>query len=98
MKKLMTPDNLAIKFSLLLLEDIGPVALKIAVEQNKDLAYADCCASHNHCDANMVMLAAVCSYGYTEDDVFENDCDNEISRMWNKAWDIAKANHFFIKE
>lgn len=95
--KLMTPENLAIKFSLLLIEDLGAETVAEAVKRNKTAEYADCCASHDFCDANMVMLAAVCSYGYTEDDVFENDCDNEVQRMWNKAWDLAKANHFYTR-
>jgi phytoene/squalene synthetase len=44
----------------------------------------------------MVMLAALEEFGVTEDDVFENDCDNAAQRLWNEAWDIARAAGFYI--
>lgn len=96
-KTKMTAESLARKFAELLAEDIGDAAMAEVVRRNGTVDYDEgSCASHDFCDANMVMLAAVESFGYSDDDVFENDCDNEVQKLWNAAWDFAKSNKFFI--
>lgn len=46
------------------------------------------CASHDFCDANMVMMAAMAENGY--------DCEGDPDeagwgKVWNAAWRLAKA-------
>lgn len=51
------------------------------------------CASHDFCDANMVMLDAW-------KEVFSSHIDLQSEAdtlIWNQAWQIAKANEFNFK-
>jgi hypothetical protein len=48
------------------------------------------CHSHDYCDANMVMHAAMTEYLGREPDL-QSDAD---TALWNDAWAIAKAAGF----
>lgn len=54
------------------------------------------CHSHDFIDANMTMLDALVAAGYTERQVMDSihADDDTITRIWNLAWDIAKAHDF----
>lgn len=65
--------------------------------RNATPEYADCCASHDFCDANMVMF-----------DAFKHECGREVrltslegldedGPVWNEAWAIAKADYLTEK-
>lgn len=97
-RTLPNTDQLARRFSAMLLEDLGKDLMARVNERNAQPEYAetDSCASHDFCDANMVMLAAIESFGFTDDDVFENDCDNPLQKLWNEAWTLAKTNKFYL--
>jgi hypothetical protein len=57
------------------------------------------CHSHDHCDANMAMEAAMHNFGL---DIFSDDEEDgdplveEHVGIWNAAWAIAKASEFAI--
>lgn len=69
-------------------EKFAEVVARNAAELNPDV-----CASHDFCDANMVMDAAFktfgvdpLEYGYTEED----GMSQEVCDLWNRAWDRGK--------
>ena len=84
-------------FAARLLAEIGPVNLQEVIQRNALPAYRGCCASHDFCDANMPMLAAFeRATGrplLSEDGMADGDCD-----LVNAAWDMAKANAFFVAD
>lgn len=52
----------------------------------------ECCATHDHCDANMLMDEA-----YTEIVGHEIDLQNQDeTQLWSNAWDLSKGNNFSI--
>lgn len=86
----MQTARLAKEFSAQLLRAIGPDNLQQVVERNRSSEYDNACASHDFCDANMVMHAAFC-------EVLGRDPDLESTKdtdLWNHAWDLAKRVGF----
>lgn len=82
---------LAKAFSRRLIEEIGPEKTAEAVERNK--TYPDsACASHDFCDANMVMAAAFEEVVGRETELN----DDEDIRLWDRAWDLAADNKFWM--
>jgi hypothetical protein len=58
--------------------------------KNKTAEYISCCATHDYCDANMLMDEAFTSVIGREIDLQnENDC-----QLWSNAWDLSKDNDF----
>lgn len=55
------------------------------------------CASHNFCDANMVMLDAWIDTLHCEPAVLDEnatvEAHNQASELWGAAWDYAKRAH-----
>lgn len=88
------PARLAAEFSRLLREALTAKQMALVVKRNLT-NWPTVCASHDFCDANMVM-----------GDAFERLMGRELSlplttrkgqrdaELWNKAWDIAKAGGF----
>lgn len=62
------------------------VRLNAAARAAGDLSV---CHSHDHCDANQVMLDAMALYGLDFD-----PNDEKLTALINSAWDIAKAADF----
>lgn len=85
------PEILARKFSQLLLAEIGRENLITVIERNKTIS-AGCCASHDFCDANMVMDAAF----KTVTGKKINTQKDEAVELWNQAWDIARTTQFYF--
>ena len=53
------------------------------------------CATHDFCDANMLMHEALCRCYGVKDFPASNISESEtLTRLWNEAWDIAKRNEF----
>jgi len=78
-------DLLARKFLAILKDDIGENRYQQAAELN--LTYPKgVCASHDFCDANMVMNDAWDWVVGTP----MNPGDEEDARLWSKAWDLVK--------
>lgn len=72
-----------------LLADIGMDNLKEVVRRNATPEYVRCCASHDFCDANMSMDAALKKHGI---DGLKN------TDLWNKVWEYAKGKGFFVEQ
>lgn len=85
-----TTTELAKDFSRRLIEEIGRDKVAEANERNK--TYDDgACASHDFCDANMVMDAAFTAVVGRETGDSEADM-----KMWAAAWDMAVDNGFWL--
>lgn len=89
-KKQLSAENLAVEFSKILRAWLGPNRMKQVIEKNATPEYADCCASHDYCDANEAMDEAfVHLRGKGMSVQNKKDVD-----LFNRAWGIAKANKF----
>jgi len=62
------------------------------VRRNATLEYSGCCATHDYCDANILMLHAWQKvYGVEPDPACEDQADS-----WNRAWDTARESGFSL--
>ena len=93
--------RIAREFSKLMLEEIGIDNLDLAVMQNTaDMAVGNdlTCATHDYCDANMVMDEAfhkVLGRGmYLIKESATEEQKQADTDLWNAAWTLAKHNQF----
>lgn len=91
--KMPDPGRLAARFDAMLRFEIGLNNYREVQSRNATPDYANCCASHNFCDANMVMF-----------DAFKQECGREMKLdavkdvdRFNAAWVIAKADYLTEK-
>lgn len=92
--RMALPRRIGETFALLLQEEIGITNFKAMAERNR--AYdmdgqTGVCASHDFCDANMVMHAAILKE--TGMDFSMVVMLEEAATIWNKAWDYARKNY-----
>jgi hypothetical protein len=94
----MTIPLLAKEFSRILQECFMPALLKQAIARNETAEYKRACATHDFCNANLAMDEAFENLGWKGISDFETDSPEQVAAMdlWNKAWDYAKANKFFV--
>ena len=78
-------------FSAFLIKEIGLDKVVEVVRKNKEDS-GDWCASHQYCDANMVMAQAFRVVMGREIDIESDDCI-----LWGDAWKYCQENNFFIK-
>lgn len=99
----LSPSLIATTFAQHLLREIGTnyylCVLRENAIQNRKLPHNGACASHDYCDANMVMDAALASHGSLWSDGHEDDdaAQQEVRhRLWNEAWCLFTDNpaHF----
>lgn len=88
----MTPEQAADKFCIVLRNWLTTDQLDTVVERNKTPEYAQACATHDFCDANVAMLEAL---GDPEGISFDDDA---FVSLINRAWDIARAADFSLGE
>lgn len=83
--------SVAREFSSLLRYALGEEKMRKVRARNRAPSSLSTCASHDFCDANMVMLEALSSVtGIAEDDVDLGAMAGTI----NEAWDLAKKAEF----
>lgn len=83
-------DQLAEAFREAILAEAGPIKAAEIDRRNKEPQYANCCASHDFCDANMPMAEAFeATIGRAPNPSNEDD-----AAIWNAAWDKAKTAGF----
>lgn len=87
-------EQLARKFSELLREEIGTMALQQVIDLNREEGTdSGVCHSHDFCDANMTMLMAQESLHIIQSE------DPDDAHRWdlvNAAWETAKKNDFYF--
>lgn len=99
-------EPLARAFSKMLIADLGHRKMIEVCVRNDDARKAgitSTCASHDFCDANIVMLAAVESLDIRDDagnpaDVEFLANDQAANTLWNSAWKMAGDNRFWLNE
>lgn len=84
-------ERVANEFCRLLKIEIGSERVRAAASRNRIPEYEGCCASHDFCDANMVMADAVKEVTGRECTTEDGDLD-----LMNAAWNIAKANNLGV--
>ncbi len=88
-----TPTELAEEFAARLFVRIGEANLREVIRRNA--AHGKGCASHDFCDANMVMLAALQSLAPEIDGELDEILHrDDLLALWEEAWAIAKASAF----
>jgi hypothetical protein len=78
-------------------ESFSTAEFREMLDKNKS-SHADkgICASHDYCDANMLMLDAwLKTFGREPALLHGCDHDDHDARLWGDAWAIAKAADFF---
>jgi hypothetical protein len=85
-----SPQSLAVAFASELRSELSGEAFAEMARRNATPEYGSgICASHDFCDANMVMLAAFeHATGRAFD--FESEADQ---RLWNAAWEQAHSDN-----
>jgi hypothetical protein len=95
-------QRLAAAFSQAVREDLAPHLAEIRRRNREDYAGDTCCATHDFCDANMLMLDAITAQlghepryldGTDAAGDFDDEQQGEID-LWNAAWALAKAREF----
>lgn len=87
-----SPDQVADKFRSVIFDWLGAETCREVDARNKSYEPA-CCATHDFCDANMAMDEAMTGLGVYSD-FFEDGNTEEVTALWNKAWDIARNKGF----
>jgi hypothetical protein len=91
----LLPHIVAAEFAALLREDLSPREFKEMKARNAVQTDANICHSHDFCDANMVMDAALRAVlgdaaAYTSN--LGNE-DDRVTKLWNAAWAIATPRY-----
>jgi hypothetical protein len=101
---MISPDTtrLAAAFAGLVRLDLAKHLPEIVRRNREDYAGGASCATHDFCDANMVMLAAFEDTfgreprfldGTNGDDAYSPDQYVDL-HLWNNAWDMAREADF----
>lgn len=85
------PTLVAHAFLEQLREDIGEDDFREVVRKQKETPIAGVCYSHDYCDANMTMDAAMASVGIVALPDDEEGMPDRVVDLWNAAWDHAKT-------
>lgn len=85
-------QDLADEFSALLLLRIGDEAFAEVVARNQASETPLTCASHDFCDANMIMFKALENLVGGKLDASAIVNSTEHTNLWNEAWSIAKSS------
>lgn len=86
----VTPAVLAVEFSKTLRAVLSSQEMEQVIARNQEESNPHVCHSHDFCDANMVMDAALGSLGVEDPDV----SDPVVVSLWNQAWHLAKLTDF----
>lgn len=92
-----TARQLADAFKRHMQEELGLDLCFEVDRENKRRGDDGTCASHDHCDANMVMDAAAQGLGvhmFPDDAPEDFEVDQEVVDLWNAAWSLARAEGF----
>lgn len=81
-------EAIARTFAANLAATIGEANMRAVVAKNATPRYHGCCASHDYCDANVIMADTLESYGVTDDSL----------PLFNDAWTLARESGFYVGE
>jgi hypothetical protein len=83
-----TDQSIADTFVRLLRAELTATEFAEMQRRNSTPEYANtgCCASHDFCDANMIMASALEEHGFATSD----DDDQFATARWNRVWTLAQ--------
>lgn len=84
--------RLAIEFARQLCDELGFQKIATIAAMNTTPAYRGACASHDFCDANMIMSQAFL-YVFGRE---SNPASADDAGLWNRAWNIAREFGFDV--
>lgn len=84
------PTLVAHAFLCQLRDDIGEADFMEVVRKEKEAPVSGVCYSHDYCDANMTMDAAMASVGIVALPDDEDGMPDGVVALWNAAWGHAK--------
>lgn len=89
-------EKIAREFSKLLRQELSDEDMETVNYRNEHEYDDSCCATHDFCDANMVMDQAFKSVmGYSPLGLaLDSAARMEAMELWNAAWDVAKERKF----
>lgn len=88
------------KFNEIINREFTSIQLADVIAKNNTSEYAGCCATHDYCDANMLMDEAFQEimqreFIFFNDEQLETQQQNQDDTdLLNEAWYISKANNF----
>lgn len=80
------------EFSKVVNGHLSPAQLEKVKTINTSGQFPGCCATHDYCDANMLMAKAF-------ENIFKRECDlqnDDDMELFNRSWDRSKANNFKV--
>ena len=90
----MNANQISVIFSNLVKKTLTFHELRLVIKLNKREINTGICHTHDHCDANELMMNAFDMAGIVKAD--EQISDEKFIPLWNEAWDIAKKNEFYF--
>lgn len=89
------PDaaSIAKTFADMLLDDLGQFKFAEMRRRNRAQADPQICHSHDFCDANVLMEAALAQHGIALFNEEYGDISDAVMRLWGEAWNIASARY-----
>lgn len=89
-------ETIARAFAANLAATIGEANMRAVVAKNATPKYHGCCASHDYCDANIVMQDTLeaCGVSVWNDD----DMNDAAIALFNAAWTLARKSGFYLEE
>lgn len=91
---LPTPAKVALAFAQHLHATLADSEMLDVLVSNRHEPSSIVCHSHDFCDANMVMDAAMRSLGVDPLPEGQDGMPEAVQALWNEAWEIAKDNEF----
>lgn len=85
--------RLALAFATALNSTLDASQMRDVVRKNLTPKYESACASHDYCDANVVMAQAFETV-FARPFLGESGATQADTDCWNKAWDLAKGAQF----
>lgn len=82
-------ERVARRFSIVLLGWLGHRTMELVNMRNEQQTDKSICHSHDFCDANQAMIDALEANGI--------EWSTDQIDLCNAAWDLAKANRFYVK-
>lgn len=88
-----TVTEVAVEFTRIMLSSTAPAVMRIVRERNREFIAEGLydCATHDYCDANIVMMHAFLNL-----DLPDPSEDEALIPLWNAAWDLARKCDFNI--
>lgn len=87
-------EDLAREFSKALKLQLSEDELREIVRRNRAEMHPRICHTHDFCDTNTILLKVFKKHGM---DISDEGGTDRWGRLWDEAWNTAKAAEFWVK-